>query len=65
MKNLTEGYIIVKELKNGAMEVIASRHFKRHIARDWKRAKADNPDANMVLLKCTRLDSFNVNDKSG
>ena len=60
---MTEGYIIVKKLKNGSMKVVASRHFKRDIARDWKRAKANNPDAKMVLLECRRLDSFNVNDK--
>ena len=60
---MTEGYIIVKRLKNGNMKVIASRHLKRDITREWKQSKADNPDAKMVLLKCVRLDTFNVTPK--
>jgi len=60
---MTEGYLIVKKLKNGRVIVIATRHLKRAIDREWKQGKADNPDAKMVLLKCVRLDTFNVTPK--
>lgn len=60
---MTEGYIIVKKLNNHRVIVVATKHLKRKIVTDWEGLKKASPDAQMVLLKCTRLDAFNVQEK--
>jgi hypothetical protein len=64
VEKLTEGYIIVKKLKNHRVIVIATRHLKRKIVTDWKGLQKAFPDAPMILLKCVRLDSWNVNERT-